>query len=73
MFKRCKSMFFMNILVTKVLIINLLELSIFKFLFLSFIEERLLFFDCGERLHLRIPAAVGLLCVGFWRRVGAGR
>jgi hypothetical protein len=23
-----------------------------------------------ERLHCRIPAAVGLLSVGFWRRVG---
>jgi hypothetical protein len=28
------------------------------------------FFGFSERLYLRIPAAVGLLCVGFWRRVG---
>jgi hypothetical protein len=28
------------------------------------------FFRNSERLHCRIPAAVGLLCVGFWRRVG---
>jgi hypothetical protein len=26
--------------------------------------------DVAERLYLRIPAAVGLLCVGFWRRIG---
>jgi hypothetical protein len=28
------------------------------------------FFHFTERLYLRIPAAVGLLCGGFWRRVG---
>jgi hypothetical protein len=34
------------------------------------IEARMPFFDFTERLHCRIPAAVGLSCVGFWRRVG---
>jgi hypothetical protein len=41
-----------------------------KFTSFRSIKERGLFFDCRERLHCRIPAAVGLLCVGFWRRVG---
>jgi hypothetical protein len=43
----------------------------FSLLFLLlFIQRTGLFFDFVERLYLRIPAAVGLLCVGFWRRVG---
>ena len=42
------------------------------FFFISFCltNERGFFFHFMERLCLRIPAAVGLLCVGFWRRVG---
>ena len=30
------------------------------------------FLGCAERVCLRIPAAVGLSCEGFWRRVGVG-
>ena len=40
-----------------------------KFWLLSF-TSFLLSDYCAERLCSRIPAAVGLLCVGFWRRVG---
>jgi hypothetical protein len=54
----------------KTLIINLLQNIISYFTSFCLIISQGFFFDFVERLHSRIPAAVGLLCVGFCWRVG---
>ena len=59
----------MNILNTNVLIINLLVLFVFKFLFLLFIEERLLFLIAANGCTPAYPPRWAL-CVGFCGGLG---